>query len=273
IGQRSGIGTEWYQPLSQTGRWFVAPRALVRESQIDVYQNGSQIAEQQVTQADAGLDLGLSLGSLGEIRAGYVRVFGESDIGLSTAPLVDSDFDDGYLRVRAVLDSKDAAYFATSGSHLLTEYRHADPGLGTNDRFHGLLVRADHAMTLGGVTLVPAIEFDTMLEGQRPVWDQPSLGGFLRVSGLPVASRLVQHLALARLAGRVPVASGLVPVHIGASVELASGWQARDQRLDDTVLGGSVFVALQTPIGPLYLGGGFAEGSESTGFVLLGPGF
>ena len=273
IGERTSLGTEWYQPLSTSGRWFVAPRALARESQLDVYQNGAQIAEQQLRQADAGLDLGLSLGSLGELRAGYVRLFGESDIGLTTAPLADSEFDDGYLRLRAVLDTKNAAYFATAGSHLLTEYRHADLGLQTNDRFHSLLVRADHAVTIGDVTLVPAIEFDTMLEGQRPEWDKPSLGGFLRLSGLPVAASVVQHLALARLGGRVPVSSGLVPVHVGATVELASAWQSRDQRFDDTRLGGSVFAALETPIGPLYLGLGLADGGESTGFLLLGPGF
>jgi NTE family protein len=127
-------------------------------------------------------------------------------------------------------------------------------------------------LPIGDVTVIPAVEWDSMLEGDRPLYDYPALGGFTRISGLPIGAQRLEHLALARIGARMPLYRGLVPIHVGGTVEVASGWQERADRLSDTTFGGSAFFVIESPIGPLYIGLGLAEGGEATGFLLLGPG-
>ena len=272
IGQRTGFVAEWYQPLSASGRWFVAPNGAAQKREADIYSDGKLVAEESVTSTRGGADLGMSLGSLGELRAGYVHVAGDGDTVLASTPTPQDSFDEGYLRARVVLDTKNAQWLATDGSYALAEYRHSPQGFGADAEWSSITARADTALPLGSVTLIPALEWDTMLDGERPPYDYPALGGFLRISGLPVGAQRLQHLALARIGARMPFQRGLVPLHVGATVEVASGWQDRADRLEDRTFGGSAFLVVESPIGPLYVGIGLADGGEATGFLLLGPG-
>ena len=272
IGQRTGFGAEWYQPLTAGGRFFVAPNGLVRKQEADFYVNGDLIAEESVTSSRGGADLGMSLGSLGEVRAGYVHIAGKGDVVLASTPPPEDSFDEGYLRARMVLDTKNAQWLATDGSYALAEYRHSPEGFGADAAWSSITARADTALPIGDVTVIPAVEWDSMLEGDRPLYDYPALGGFTRISGLPIGAQRLEHLALARIGARMPLYRGLVPIHVGGTVEVASGWQERADRLSDTTFGGSAFFVIESPIGPLYIGIGLAEGGEATGFLLLGPG-
>ena len=95
--------------------------------------------------------------------------------------------------------------------------------------------------------------------------------GFLRLSGLPANSLRGQHDFLAALALRKELSRGISPLYAGASVECGNAWVRRDDAFDELIVGGSVFLALDLPIGPLYGGVGFAEGGEVTAFLFLGP--
>ena len=272
IGQRTGFVAEYYQPLSASGRWFVAPNGAAQKREADIYSDGILVAEQSVTTTRGGADLGMSLGSLGELRAGYVHVAGDGDVVIASTPPPEDSFDEGYLRARAVLDTKNAQWLATEGSYAVAEYRHSPESFGSDAEWSSITARADTALPIGSVTVIPALEWDTMLDGERPPYDFPTLGGFLRISGLPVGAQRLQHLALARLGARMPFHRGLVPLHVGATVEVASGWQSNADRLEDRIFGGSAFLVVESPIGPLYVGVGLADGGEVTGFLLLGPG-
>ncbi|MCU0970717.1 MAG: hypothetical protein MUF57_02710, partial [Gammaproteobacteria bacterium] len=62
----------------------------------------------------------------------------------------------------------------------------------------------------------------------------------------------------------------LLPAYLGASLETGGVWQDRDDFGKDLIVAGSVFLGLDSPIGPFYIGGGVTDEGEFSGFLLLG---
>ena len=65
-----------------------------------------------------------------------------------------------------------------------------------------------------------------------------------------------------------------VPVYIGASVEQGNVWNSRhDISFSSARTNGSVFVGLDTVLGPVYFATGFDEGGGSGYYLFLGRTF
>ena len=65
-----------------------------------------------------------------------------------------------------------------------------------------------------------------------------------------------------------------VPTYAGVSLEAGDVWSRRsDMSLRDARTHGSVFLGMDTLLGPLYLGTGFGEGGENTFYLFLGRTF
>ena len=62
-----------------------------------------------------------------------------------------------------------------------------------------------------------------------------------------------------------------LPAYVGGSLEYGGVWQDRDQiSSDNSILGGSLFLGLDSPIGPLMLGWGYTNEGDSVFFTKLG---
>jgi len=62
-----------------------------------------------------------------------------------------------------------------------------------------------------------------------------------------------------------------IPVYVGASLEAGNTWQNRSEMSFNSLLtNGSVFLGLDTPIGPTYLAAGFAEGGRTNFYLFIG---
>jgi NTE family protein len=63
----------------------------------------------------------------------------------------------------------------------------------------------------------------------------------------------------------------LIPVYAGMSVEFGNVFQFRsDIHLDDIIPAGSIYMGLDTFIGPIYLAYGFAEAGRRNFYLFLG---
>jgi NTE family protein len=63
----------------------------------------------------------------------------------------------------------------------------------------------------------------------------------------------------------------LFPAFAGISVELGNVWATRDDISSrGSILGGSFWAGVSTPVGPVYVGYGRAEGGEDAFYVSLG---
>jgi NTE family protein len=65
-----------------------------------------------------------------------------------------------------------------------------------------------------------------------------------------------------------------LPIYAGGSLEAGNVWQNRDAiSFNSLDLAGSLFLGLDTPVGPLYLAGGLAEGGVKSMYMFLGRTF
>ena len=65
-----------------------------------------------------------------------------------------------------------------------------------------------------------------------------------------------------------------MPVYVGGSLEAGNVWNDRhDIRSDSLLAAGSLNMAIDTPLGPLYLARGFAEHGRSKYYMFLGRSF
>ncbi len=273
IGSESALYGEFYQPLAEDGSFFIAPNGFVAHDSGDAYSGSTKIAVGTVDYMIGGLDVGTTIGSIGELRVGAFRAHGSVDIDLSVLPfpVPKVDFDDGAAHVRLRLDTLDDAIFPRHGLLSSVEYILGSTELGADADYQFLQVTHSQAASIGDSSAVLLLEADFTLDDTLPFYARPSLGGFLRLSGLPPDSLSGQHAALGALMLRQKLTHGIAPLYIGGSVEAGNAWQQRSEQWEQWLIAASLFLAVDTPVGPLHFGAGITEGGHTTGFMFLGP--
>ena len=102
-----------------------------------------------------------------------------------------------------------------------------------------------------------------MIEPSSAISAEPGRRGPRRLIGKPNWDAL-----------RLGVRGRLYAAFAGISFELGNAWDDRaDIALDGAIWGGSLWTGVDTPLGPVYLGYGVAEGGLSSFYVFLGRAF
>jgi len=211
---------------------------------------------------------------LSELRAGVVRRHGDVDATLATVPVQEGRFDDSFAEVELRVDRLDNVDFPQQGYWLRAAWRQAFEGLGADADYSQLGVAFVCPQTFGPLTVLARATLDTTLAGTAPLSSQPAIGGFLDLSGLAPRSRIDQNTGLLALVSyyRLSGTSATLgfPVYLGGSVEAGNAWARREDVFDTLRMAGSLFLGLDTPVGPIYLAGGLAEGGEASLYFFLG---
>jgi NTE family protein len=103
-----------------------------------------------------------------------------------------------------------------------------------------------------------------------------TLGGFLSLSGYTRDSLAGNYLGFASLSyyRRLTDQSLLpvdLPVYAGLSVEAGNTWLQRSSAsLDDLIHAGSLFLGVDSPLGPIYLGVGLGEDNQRAVYLQIG---
>ena len=114
------------------------------------------------------------------------------------------------------------------------------------------------------------------MQSDNTVQDFFTLGGFLRLSGLERGEISGPHAAIARLVyyRRVGETTGGIldtPLYLGASAETGNVWQSRSEMsFDSALVSGSLFVGIDTLIGPVFFAAGLAEGGQTNVYLSIG---
>jgi NTE family protein len=170
----------------------------------------------------------------------------------------------------------DDAQFPKHGVRSSLQWNSSRPSLGADTAFDTLEFDFAAALSRGKNAFVFGVDYATTLDSLSPVQNYFPLGGFLRLSGLQRGQISGPHAALLRVVYYRQVSSsggGLlhVPVYVGVSLEGGNTWQNRDDMsFDSMLMNGSVFLGLDTLIGPVYLAAGFAEGGRSNFYLFVG---
>jgi NTE family protein len=274
VGDEPAVIADRYQPFGPRGVYFFAPSLNLESRQFNVFVGDDRVTEAQLREYTVELAVGREFPSWGEYRFG-VRV-GAGDTKLRVGDptyLPENDFHLGEVFGRFSIDTLDGVAFPRSGSLASIEYRASrDNAFGADANFDQLVLTGVHAKTWGRHTLLGTLRYDQTVSGTASTGRLFRMGGFMDLSGLN-RNQLNGQFA-ARIGASYYRRIGdlaLFPAFAGVSVELGNVWQRRsDISLDDTILGGSFWAGVSTPVGPVYVGYGVAEGGDDAFYVFLG---
>jgi NTE family protein len=278
IGTETAIGSEFYQPLLANQALFVAPRIEYRRDQVILFEGGQPTSQLEVNYGTLAIDAGAHAGNWAELRAGLVRSIGDIDVDFTSSGFEGGTFDDAVFRAALLVDTLDDVHFPHTGTAFYVEWLDSLDWLGADDDYERLESTFLHAVSFDANTVVASANFGTVTGGTLPVYRLHRRGGFLDLSGL-VEGQLTGQYALVgklvgyrRLGGK-PIQSLGMPVYAGGSIEAGGVWEESDQILDDYLVAGSVFLGVDSGLGPVYVAYGFAEGGDQAVYLYLGRTF
>ncbi|RAS04147.1 patatin-like phospholipase family protein [Cupriavidus alkaliphilus] len=279
VGQTSALSSEFYQPLDTRQFFFIAPRIELERRPVNVFQGSTRIATYDVRRFDLALDVGSQFTKYGELRVGVQT--GSEHATLSTGPASLSP-GPGSIRRGAItgrlffdqLDSVDFPRFGYAGG--LRIYA-SQPGLGADRAYVKAQADGTYAHSFGDHTLSFGFKVGGNPGGKPlPNYDLFQWGGFLQQSGYATGQLMGGNLQFARLVyyNKLARQTLLQGVYAGFSLEAGRvGNPLVPGSPTGLLKSGSLFLALDSPLGPLYLAYGRAAAGVFSFYLYLGKPF
>jgi len=279
IGNNPRIFSEFYQPLTRERRYFLAPRIDFEIRNLAVLEDGQRIGEIRVRSLEAGLDVGREISNWGELRVGVRRGDGSASVRVGNPDLPVEDFDRGGFFFRFSYDKLDSVYFPRHGQQFGVEWRAERRGMGADQNFDAIESSWLVARSRGRNTLLFWAEAGSTLDDLETPQDFFTLGGFLNLSGLTPGALSGPHYGIMRFLYYRKIGRGGegvldLPAYAGLSLEAGNTWADRsDASFGSLQHDASLFLGLDTLLGPVYLATGFHEGGETAFYLFLGRTF
>jgi NTE family protein len=273
VGQEPGVFTEFYQPLDRGLNNFVHVEASFIEQADNVFdEEGNKLYELGLRRYGIGLAGGRELGAWGEIRAGILREAGEIYMQVGDPGMPDVDFDTGEAFLQFALDELDNYKFPHSGGILRMRYAAGLEDLGSDLDYEQGIIECAYAISSGRNTGLFGGLFGTTQDSDAPYERLFRLGGFGQLSGLEQNELKGQHAALVSGSFYHRIFdSNMFSLYGGASFEYGNVFQDRsDIKFDSGIVSGSIFLGLDTIIGPIHLAYGRSEGDRDNFYFMLG---
>jgi NTE family protein len=290
IGEDTRVGSDVYLPLSETAGWFVDPHILYEARNLDVPLGQVSSAEYRVRTFNYGLDFGYEFGNWGEIRTGVEHEEGHSRVEIGDPTLPQQTFNTRSVFVRMSYDRLDDVNFPHRGQQASFEWDAERRALGSDqdsDRIEFSYLgavsfgRYTGVFSAAGGTTLNTPDIAQSLPGGIPADVQQlfTLGGFLNLSGLKANSLSGPHYGIARTLFYKQIGRGGpgyldVPTYLGVSFEMGNVWAKRsDASFSNTHRDESIFLGMDTFLGPVYIATGFDDKGRQAFYLFLGRTF
>jgi NTE family protein len=277
LGSDIFLATDFYQPLDADQDYFVNPYLRHERYNLFLTQSADDSStEYRVNRTTIGLEAGRNLGRWGRLALGLGYSAGSTEFRQGQRSSADEgDFAGGGFSLSWTKDTLDNLDFPTSGAWQNLTYQNSPTALGADNAFQTLSLTWTQPYTLKQSTLIPRVRLAGRLDGTLGIQDLFRLGGFLNLSGFQTGEVSGEYIALGQLIylHRLNDASAAfsLPVFAGGSLEVGGAWNDVDDiTFDSLIPAGSLFLGANTPLGPAYLGGGYAQGSNASLYILLG---
>ncbi len=281
IGYSPHIYTDLYLPFERLSAWFIDPHVGYGADNRPLFdQNLDRLGVLHVGTFNTGLDFGREIENIGELRAGLYHEQGGTAVLVGEPQLPTTFNGNGYF-ARFSLDHLDDVRFPHNGMLASVEWnseRYQSVATGPFDR---LSLNWLDARSFGRETAVLWFSGGATFNQTNPddIRTQFPLGGLFNLSGMPADSLTGQDFAIGRLLlyrkiGRGGDGPFDFPTYVGMSLEAGNVWQ----RLGDISWGGtrkdaSVFLGIDTLVGPVYLATGYDEHGRESFYLFLGRTF
>jgi NTE family protein len=274
VGDEPALVADLYQPFGAKGLYFYAPSFNYDSTQFNVYEGDQRVTEAQQREATLEIAIGRELPTWGEYRFGVRAAKGSFDLRVGDPTLItEESYRRGEFFGRFSIDTMDTVSFPRQGSLATLEWRASRQRLLQADAdFDQMLFSGAHAATWGRHTVLTTLRYDATISGDAADSRLFRMGGLFDISGLNRNQLSGQHAARLGAAYYRRIGDlALFPAFAGMSLELGNVWESRsDISASDSIFGGSFWAGVDTPVGPIYIGYGRAEGGEDAFYVSLG---
>lgn len=277
FGRVAGMRSEFFQPAGERGQYFAFPYLEYQAQDQPLQLGGNIVSEYRVRRANVGFDLGYEVGVNTRYYVGLQRGHGTASLTVGDTNQFENLSENiGALRLGYIRDSLDDADFPGAGSR--GEFRLVGQltALGSDNDGEVADFSWDKALTRGRHRYLLGVRLHSTW-GTAGVFDALSpLGGFANLSGFADRELLGPHTSLfrgvwyRRLGNEGELFS--VPAFVGASLEAGNVYPDRESMLglEQLILAGSVFIGLDSPFGPIFLGYGRADTGANSMYLNFG---
>ena len=275
LGSDLALEAEYLRPVAGSS-WFMAPRIKLGHRTQPLSLDGDLVASYTTQRAQAGGDLGVTLGATSELRIGYDIGVLDARVQVGAPVLPRLKGREQVARVRWVHDGHDNWIVPRRGTRVVTEAR-------------WLVEAPEHTddlrqATFDSATFIPAGAAGRVfiaLAGATSFGDAPSpfyqftLGGPFRLGAFDQDQFRGPHTAYLaagylRRVGRLPDLLG-GPIYLGAWLESGSAFETPRDAVVHSDLSGGVLV--ETLMGALLVSGSIGDDGSSAFYVALGRPF
>lgn len=278
VGHDQRITTEWYQPIDRNLRYYVRSSLGYSETHIGQYESGQQVADLKVSSSTVSVAAGRQFGNWGQLEVGAFTGSGSTGTYIGNLSTPKQNFNSGAWVVRFGYDQLDSINFPRSGSLVNVTWQSGREELGADAEYDAMQINGLWAGTWNKHTLMLWSSIGGVVDTDVPADNAFSIGGLFNLSGYhrsELAGRyagVVRVIYLKELGESRSVLN--VPVYIGGSLEAGNVWNDReDISFDSLRSAGSLVLSVDSPIGPIYLARGFAEGGRSATYLFVGRTF
>jgi len=278
------LSGEFYQPLDLDSQFFVVPYLGWEDREVRTlgpeFDGTDIIGQWRVRDLRAQVAVGVNLFRKSEMRFGLFRGFGEYEVDVASNPeLAEDNFDEGGVYVSYRFDSLNDSFFPTSGSYLDANYEWQDTAVGASNTFESWQLFGQTAFSFGKELGNTVLFTGRLAESKNATKDPQNfyqLGGLFNLPGVSQNFFSGRQMAfvMAQYQRRLSNRSVLpidMPVYLGFSVEGGGLWSERsDIKFDSMIASGSIYLAIDSPLGPIYLAYGRTNESHDAVYLSLG---
>ncbi len=279
VGRSSVFISEFDQPIPDMPDWFIRPQIALGYEKNYAYLDGqSDVAsEYRISRQYAKLDIGKKIGNIGEWSFGASFKRNDLNGNLSNPSLpIPSDTNNYFtLNANIIFDQLNDIYIPTDG-YFLNLYTNISPHKKEDIQYAQSGILGIYAAQIDNQSLAFRLEASGYHSNESIYLSPFKLGGYHHLSGYEYNQFIGNYLLFGSATYRYMTPFSLLgkPLMLGISAEAGDVWDRfKDIKYNNIKYAGSIFGAIQTPIGPAQLGFGMNEEGQSNIYFFLGKTF
>ncbi|GIU27387.1 patatin-like phospholipase family protein [Shewanella schlegeliana] len=280
LGYDKLLASEFYQPLARDQHYFSRARVEYELKDWSFFENNSRVFELRQTAYRTELGIGANYTQNGMVEIGILGEMGDLENDVWGLGKVDYTGYGGYFKF--AYDDLNSINFPTSGNRFtfnvyLRKEGYELDGVGDSNDF-SMQYEADWrgAVGVGNHAFVGIASLATVDKDGAFTVNVSELGGFLNLSGYHKNALYGSHKIFGAFVyqydlGRDVLGMTEYPLYLGTSIEAGNVWNQKDSvSLDDLIYAGSLYLGIDTSVGPAAFGFGASDDGEKTIFLFLG---
>ena len=272
LGQNQGILAELYKPIDDSLKWIFVPKAFAERRSLTEFNNeGDKLGQVDIEQYGVSTSMGREFWRHAALFVGVRRYAGSTRVRVGDPTVPKGPFDGGEWFVNGTWDRIDNRYFPSLGTYANFEYLWSRAELGADTEFEQFAGSIFTAKTWGLHTFLLGGRLGLTRDGDAPVQNVYRAGGIFRLSGFEPDELSGQNFGMVLLGYRYKLfATGWLPPYVGTTLEYGNTVANADDILDKGLVNASLYMGFNSPLGPLYIGYGFAQGGHRAYFLRIG---